>query len=362
MNRRDFLKAASAVSTGGIVAGTSGCSWFDEAVPGGTPIWTGTIPPTSTITLSPNPATVVINGTITFTASGGGSPYTFVLLNGSGTIDSITGTYTAPSATGSATVRVYDSTGLFADSAITVTAIPSALPNTIPDLLLWLKADAGVTQVAGSVTQWADQSGNGYHMVPGTSPNYVTGVVNGNPVIRFGGSQFLTNSAVPTPTNPTIIVVSSAQTSGNTRIVSHGSSTQSDGWALWWDFANQFRVAFPVKTTPGDPTTWYKYYVPIATKISSAGVFSINTGIHYGPVNQVSHDGGYIQQDTGPDPTIDYGTAPVFFNVGAHGDVSPAGTLVGDVAEVIYYNRAITDIERKGIEVYLSQKYAITLV
>ncbi|MDH5681015.1 MAG: LamG domain-containing protein, partial [Spirochaetota bacterium] len=228
-------------------------------------------------------------------------------------------------------------------------------PDSITGLTLWLKADAGVTHTAGSVTQWADQSGNGYHMVPGVSPTYATGVVNGNPVLSFDGTQFLRNTAVPTPTNPTIIAVSSPLDSTNRRIASH-TATQNDGWSFWWDLAEQYRIAFPVLTIGG---LWATTYTPKAIKISSAGVFSINTGIHYGPANQVSHDGGYIQQDTGPNPTIFYGTAPIF-NVGAQAD---AGNIfVGDIAEVIYYNRALTDNEILGIELYLSDKYAITLV
>ncbi|MDH5681014.1 MAG: LamG domain-containing protein [Spirochaetota bacterium] len=41
MNRRDFLKAASAITTGGIVATTPACRWFDETPVTGSPIWTG---------------------------------------------------------------------------------------------------------------------------------------------------------------------------------------------------------------------------------------------------------------------------------------------------------------------------------
>lgn len=63
-------------------------------------------------------------------------------------------------------------------------------PPAIPSLALWLDADAPATvsQSAGIVTQWADRSSNAIPFTqgtPGNQPAYVTGALNGLPVIRF---------------------------------------------------------------------------------------------------------------------------------------------------------------------------------
>jgi hypothetical protein len=62
------------------------------------------------LAISPLSATVTVNATCTFTASGGTPPYKFS-VTGSGTIDPGTGAYTAPAAPSSDSVQVSDTAG-----------------------------------------------------------------------------------------------------------------------------------------------------------------------------------------------------------------------------------------------------------
>ena len=62
------------------------------------------------LAISPLSATVTVNATCTFTASGGTPPYKFS-VTGSGTIDPGTGVYTAPAAPSSDSVQVSDTAG-----------------------------------------------------------------------------------------------------------------------------------------------------------------------------------------------------------------------------------------------------------
>jgi len=69
------------------------------------------------------------------------------------------------------------------------------------DLVAWWKADAGVTESGGAVSQWDDQSGNGWHLTQGTSgsrPIYsATGFNSSYPGITFDGTDdFLAVSSV----------------------------------------------------------------------------------------------------------------------------------------------------------------------
>jgi hypothetical protein len=74
------------------------------------------------IILNPSSATIAKNSQITFNSYGGIPPYSYSLLSGSqGTLNSITGLYTAPSGEGRATIKVVDSLGHTTQAEIKVT-------------------------------------------------------------------------------------------------------------------------------------------------------------------------------------------------------------------------------------------------
>jgi hypothetical protein len=68
-------------------------------------------------------------------------------------------------------------------------------PKGLPGLALWWRADAGVTLDGGRVMGWADQSdqGNdGLHAASGvTLPEWQSGALNGLPLLRFDGTDYL---------------------------------------------------------------------------------------------------------------------------------------------------------------------------
>jgi hypothetical protein len=79
-----------------------------------------TVTPPGPLAISPSAITLTAGSTITFSASGGLTPYSFSMAGGLGTIDSLTGFYTAPSEAGMDTVRVTDSAGSTAEATVTV--------------------------------------------------------------------------------------------------------------------------------------------------------------------------------------------------------------------------------------------------
>lgn len=72
----------------------------------------------------------------------------------------------------------------------------SSVPQRSANLMMWLRSDVGVTTSSGAVTNWADQSGNGYNATQSSGsarPTLTTNAVNGLPAITFNGSShFLT--------------------------------------------------------------------------------------------------------------------------------------------------------------------------
>jgi plastocyanin len=73
-----------------------------------------------TLTITPSTASVQVNSTYPFSASGGVPPYTFSVSVGTGTVTPATGIFTAPGAAQSDTVKVTDSVLNTATSSVTV--------------------------------------------------------------------------------------------------------------------------------------------------------------------------------------------------------------------------------------------------
>jgi len=68
-----------------------------------------TVETASPLSLSPSTVRLLVNNTITFEAFGGVEPYSYTKVSGIGSIDPLTGVYTASSSADSATVQVTDS-------------------------------------------------------------------------------------------------------------------------------------------------------------------------------------------------------------------------------------------------------------
>lgn len=82
------------------------------------------------LTVSPLSKTVSLGGSLELNASGGSEPYNFDLYYGNGTVTAAgtTGTYQAPTAEGTAVVRVQDSNGHAGYATIEITDDPVIQP------------------------------------------------------------------------------------------------------------------------------------------------------------------------------------------------------------------------------------------
>ena len=142
---------------------------------------------TGVLGISPLTVTLVANGSLTFVASGGISPYTFSIFAGTGSVDSGTGEYIAPIAPGSATVRVtdLDTPPSTADASITIilpaslTISPSAIVldvNTSVDFEVF----GGVAPYTYSIVAGAGSidSGTGLYDAPDFADNITVRVTD----------------------------------------------------------------------------------------------------------------------------------------------------------------------------------------
>lgn len=93
------------------------------------------------------------------------------------------------------------------------------------NLELWLKADAisGLSD-GNPIGTWSDSSGLGANATASSTqrPTYKTGVLNGMPVARFGGSQFMTSGAPSYGAAQTIVAVVKSTNLGATNTIRGG--------------------------------------------------------------------------------------------------------------------------------------------
>ena len=264
--------------------------------------------------------------------------------------------------------------GCGTDGILTLAALARAAqvaptaPDTLSQLQIWLKADA-ITGFSGgqALTTWPDSSGKGRNQVGGAAqPRYQTGLVNGLPAVRFTGSssQFSTGAAfsfqnltyflVVDVNNQTtdFVGVSSFYPSGanNDHDNANGltfSTTAADG------FMHVLRMGGLGSSTASPLTA----LVPLGSDIQIIVLTmklgpSVGTGAVY---RNGTGSGTSSYQDTGI-------VAPLGLVLGARWITGAASTFgTNDIAEVIAYDRALSEAERQGVECHLSQKYAISI-
>ena len=122
------------------------------------------------------------------------------------------------------------------DNNITYSLVPP-LPSDL-NLSLWLDAsDAStITETNGSVSQWADKSGNAFHFTQTTAANQPTTgsvTIGGINAINFDGSDRLLNNAFSINGKHTVFALAYSNSTGWSRILSKNSH---------FFFGNEIRV------------------------------------------------------------------------------------------------------------------------
>ncbi|MBB5866982.1 Zn-dependent metalloprotease [Allocatelliglobosispora scoriae] len=218
---------------------------------------------------------------------------------------------------------------------------PCAAPAT--GSMLWLRADAGVATSGGLVTNWLDQSGTAHHAsqaVAALQPTLVAGVVNGKPVVRFGGAQSL-NLTTVNPTRFTVFVVGkNSRTASTPPGAILGGIGANPNNQLRWENPTQSGV---LGTGNGIPLT--------VTTVGSTGAFHALSVRYDGATLRVYRD-GVLKSSTAVVSTGPW----LLNNIGSY---LATNYLLGDVAEILVYPSALTEGNRSTTNNYLRLKYAL---
>lgn len=234
------------------------------------------------------------------------------------------------------------------------------LPTDYANLTAWWKADAGyynsyptLATDGQAVSRWDDQSGNGRNLTLYSSGGYPTwrqNILNGLPVLRTsaaGSTDFYSS----TYTKDVLLGTDGTAFSVFRPI----GSTDIECWIFWNGTNGTERScwrgwsggSYPGKVFCYNRASWAG---PAAT--ASSG-FSLATWMR---------DSTYVYAGNLDTRTASLATAPAGSTTNGNFYLRTAGYFQDmEVAEMVFYSRALSEGERMGVEAYLASKYALTI-
>lgn len=243
-------------------------------------------------------------------------------------------------------------------------------PNDITGLQLWLDASDpngnGTTPAnASAITTWSDKSGNNRHATlfsagsGVTNPAYYQNQINGKAVVRFTRTSATAGVGFSSPTDIR------AMTSPELTIFTvYKQGTRSGDQAVWGnDDGNWDRFFFSTRSsTPDDGAVSIGNVNPTTVNVAGSGTLNAVqclTAVYSkaGGTNgsAIYLSGQLVQRFT--DNTTNGTDALSVLRIGLDGDNN---FYQGDMAEVIVYNRKLTDCQITQINRYLNIKYGVS--
>jgi hypothetical protein len=236
-------------------------------------------------------------------------------------------------------------------------------PASVPNLTLWLDAldvdgDGDVTDNpanSSTVTTWVDKSGKGYNATAssGVAPTYATNTLNGRPALNFGTSKYLTNTSFGLNTKASIfaVVVPSAPGVEWGRILSNNQNMYFGTGNGTGRFATFY----------GSGSGWTGSG---AADHGAGAALTASTPYILGTVQNNTNNKAYINgalKGTNVSPMSAFSNG---YDIGACALAECFGPYQywnGRIAEILIYNRELSDTERAYVEQYLSDKWNISL-
>lgn len=228
-------------------------------------------------------------------------------------------------------------------------------PRSYPGLSMWYDASDTSTITGSPVSQWADKSGNGRHLVQATAGQRPT---TGTLVHSLNSVTFAGNNGASSQW----MYVTGVNNTPNTVIVVFQPTLAT--WADWdglfsWRSASSTKVSNSTVAggIHGVNGTALVYTTGTSTRVQTDGVDKtvasfndFNTGVAYPVSSQTAH-ATYYTDDISPGQTINYVVgADTFSAVGArHAN--------GSMCEIIVYDRALTTTELAAIQQSLYGKW-----
>ncbi len=245
-----------------------------------------------------------------------------------------------------------------ADSYVALLGSSPSIPTN--GLGVWLRADQGVTaDVSGTVTTWSDQSGfkNDASGSAGAEPQLVSNALNGQPVVRFSGIQYLSILEDPSldPANGYTIISVAKTTSGSAQILVSKPWSSANYNSPYASYALGINGSGHVQSTL-TTVSQQSDLLSSSTALDTTQPF-MATAVYDGVLQQVEGQGEtpVVTPIVG---AIDYGDfSEKRVTIGAASSATPQSYFNGDIAEVLIYNRALGPFELQEVAQYFTTKY-----
>jgi VCBS repeat-containing protein len=251
------------------------------------------------------------------------------------------------------------------------TVVAGTAPDSVSDLVMWLDADDGATITDtgsdGDVDLWSDKSGQGNHAsetTSGSQPSIDVGGINGRTAIGFDGSNDGLDVADDATLNTggpyagkTLMMAFRTGEDETSRQVLYEQGGQNRGLNVYIDTGQIYLNGWNVLETAWGPSFASATVTPKNTYVATfvfdqaAGtVEGFLNGASIGSVSGVSFLNSH-SQNIGVGATRE---STRFHDGAVSGD---GHTFDGRIGELVQYNRALTDVERSGVEAYLQDRW-----
>jgi hypothetical protein len=222
-------------------------------------------------------------------------------------------------------------------------------PRRISGLTHWFRSDR-VGLSGDKVASWVDLSGSGNTATQGTGtaqPTWVDAAMNGRPVVRFDGSNTFLSAPIGPAAAPRTYIFAFSSTRGTAnRIFDH---TTHPIFAFYFDgsrelylgSANNYRY-FTTSPKPSDGA-------PHVCALTITGIGQ----------NDIANASLYID-GAAITPNTPITTSPPNATVSTILIGGSSNRFLGDIAEFVIYDRALSNEERAQIESYFKTGYGVT--
>jgi len=211
-------------------------------------------------------------------------------------------------------------------------------------LLVRFNADVGVSEAGGIITSWTDQQ-NGVVATAFNGPTLLTNEFNGRSAVSFDGSNDYFTFTFPTPINNgtprTFVIIGRYNNPTTTSQKGYLNSTSSD-------------LCYVFKNSNEDRSYYFsenrQLSGPTAVSSSSLANYHIQTIVHNGISNS-----NFIRVNGITSYGVSYGVMnnlPQLTNIVIGGRGTPSEIILGQIVEILIYNRELTSQEITQIETY----------
>jgi hypothetical protein len=255
---------------------------------------------------------------------------------------------------------------------ITASSMKGGFPSGItPEVLLDASKASSITLNGSTVSQWVDQSANGYVFSQGTAsyqPTLVSAGLNGKNTISWGGNDKLDSTAAASTwkffhdgTKYIFCMVAKFQTQAGYLLITDAASSANAGGRVIWNTDGSQNHAV-LRAASGTSAV---------TNNSSAGTYPSNTwknvGILADPSNGTASARSSIKINNGSSIANNVSTSSVSTNnpastwlLGAYLNDGITDRMIGEVAEIVVVKGTdATDSNRTAIYSYLNSKWGV---